>query len=247
MVSPLIVDQYRVRLPIFEGPLDLLLFLINRDELDIYDIPIAKITQDFLDYVNLLKVLNLHLAGDFMVMAATLMRIKARMLLPASPLDDEDEIDDPRRELVDMLVEYRKFKEAAGELEELEDEQIKTFPRIQSMEEVYGGPTLEDSLKDVTLFDLLETVKKILAEMPEESSYEIVSLDVTIEEQMGVIESFFGEKDHFTFMDLAKNLKQRILVMLTFLAMLELMRSQKIRVEQEENFGEIIIRKLSNG
>ena len=115
------------------------------------------------------------------------------------------------------------------------------------MEEVYGGPTLEDSLKDVTLFDLLETVKKILAEMPEESSYEIVSLDVTIEEQMGVIESFFGEKDHFTFMDLAKNLKQRILVMLTFLAMLELMRSQKIRVEQEENFGEIIIRKMSNG
>ena len=247
MVSPLIVDQYRVRLPIFEGPLDLLLFLIKRDELDIYDIPIAKITQDFLDYVNLLKVLNLHLAGDFMVMAATLMRIKARMLLPASPLDDDDEIDDPRQELVDMLIEYRKFKEAAGELEELEDERIKMFPRIQSMEEVYGGPTLEDSLKDVTLFDLLETVKKILAEMPEESLHEIVTLDVTIEEQMGVIESFFGEKDHFSFMDLAKSLKQRILVMLTFLAMLELMRTQKIRVEQDENFGEIIIRKLSNG
>jgi len=114
------------------------------------------------------------------------------------------------------------------------------------MEAVYGGPTLEDSLKDVTLFDLLETVKKVLAEMPVESSYDIVSLDVSIEEQMGVIESFFGEKDHFSFMDLVKNLKQRILVMLTFLAMLELMRSQKIRVEQEEHFGEIIIRKLSN-
>ena len=194
MVTPLLVDQYRVTLPAFEGPLDLLLFLIKRDELDIYDIPISKITEDFLNYLTLMKTLNLQLAGDFLVIAATLMRIKARMLLPAGPVDDEEEMEDPRQELVDMLIEYKRFKEAAGELSDIEEGRIKMFPRVQSMEEVYGGPTLEDSLKDVTLYDLLETVRKVLSEMPVTTTHEVETLDVTIEEQMGVIEGDFSEK-----------------------------------------------------
>lgn len=246
MVTPLLVDQYRVTLPAFEGPLDLLLFLIKRDELDIYDIPISKITEDFLNYLTLMKALNLQLAGDFLVIAATLMRIKARMLLPSAPVEDEEEIEDPRQELVDMLIEYKRFKEAAGELSDIEEGRIKMFPRVQSMEEVYGGPTLEDSLKDVTLYDLLETVRKVLSEMPVTTTHEVETLDVTIEEQMGVIEGFFGEKTEFSFMELAKSLTHKVVVVLTFLALLELMRSNKVTVTQESFGGEIIIRKTTH-
>ena len=246
MVTPLLVDQYRVTLPAFEGPLDLLLFLIKRDELDIYDIPISKITEDFLNYLNLMKALSLHFAGDFLVIAATLMRIKARMLLPATPVDDEEEMEDPRQELVDMLIEYKRFKEAAGELKDIEEGRIKMFPRIQSMEQVYGGPTLKDSLKDVTLFDLLETVRKVLSEMPVVTTHDVETLDVTIEEQMGVIESFFGEKTEYSFMELAKTLTHKVIVILTFLALLELMRSNKVTVTQDGFAGEIIIRKKTH-
>ncbi|MCH7818299.1 MAG: segregation/condensation protein A [Candidatus Marinimicrobia bacterium] len=246
MVSPLLVDQYRVRLPIFEGPLDLLIFFIKRDEIDIYDIPIAKITQDFLDYLNLLSALDLVLAGDFMVIAATLMRIKAKMLLPPVPGEEEEDIEDPRRELVEMLIEYKRFKEAAGELRDIEEDQIKMFPRIQSMEEVYGGPTVEDSLTDVTLYDLLETVKRILADMPEEMTHDVETISNTIEEQMGVIESFFGERKEYTFKELAKTFKKRVVVILTFLALLELMRSTRITISQDKFLGEILIRKVSN-
>ncbi len=246
MASPLLVDQYRVRLPIFEGPLDLLIFFIKRDEIDIYDIPIAKITQDFLDYLNLMTALDLILAGDFMVIAATLMRIKARMLLPPTPGEEEEDIEDPRRELVEMLIEYRRFKEAAGELRDLEEDRIKMFPRIQSMEEVYGGPTVEDSLTDVTLYDLLETVKRILSDMPEDLTHNVATISNTIEEQMGVIEGFFGERNEYTFMELAKTIKKRVVVILTFLALLELMRSRKISISQDKFLGEILIRKVSN-
>lgn len=246
MVTPLLVDQYRVTLPSFEGPLDLLLFLIKRDELDIYDIPISKITEDFLNYLNLMKALNLHFAGDFLVIAATLMRIKARMLLPSTPVDDDEEMEDPRQELVDMLIEYKRFKEAAGELKEIEEGRIKMFPRIQSMEQVYGGPTLKDSLKDVTLFDLLETVRKVLSEMPVVTTHDVETLDVTIEEQMGVIEGFFGEKTEYSFMELAKTLTHKVIVVLTFLALLELMRSNKVTVTQDGFAGEIIIRKITH-
>lgn len=246
MVTPLLVDQYRVTLPAFEGPLDLLLFLIKRDELDIYDIPISKITEDFLNYLNLMKALNLNFAGDFLVIAATLMRIKARMLLPATPVDDDEEMEDPRQELVDMLIEYKRFKEAAGELKDIEEGRIKMFPRIQSMEQVYGGPTLKDSLKDVTLFDLLETVRKVLSEMPVVTTHDVETLDVTIEEQMGVIEGFFGEKTEYSFMELAKTLTHKVIVVLTFLALLELMRSNKVTVTQDGFAGEIIIRKRTH-
>jgi len=246
LASPLLVDQYRVRLPIFEGPLDLLIFFIKRDELDIYDIPIAKITQDFLDYLNLMTALDLVLAGDFMVIAATLMRIKARMLLPPTPGEEEEDIEDPRRELVEMLIEYKRFKEAAGELRDIEEDRIKMFPRIQSMEEIYGGPTVEDSLTDVTLYDLLETVKKILSDMPEDLTHNVETISNTIEEQMGVIEGFFGEHNEYTFMELAKTIKKRVVVILTFLALLELMRSRKITISQDKFLGEIIIRKVSN-
>lgn len=246
MASPLLVDQYRVRLPIFEGPLDLLIFFIKRDEIDIYDIPIAKITQDFLDYLNLMTALNLVLAGDFMVVAATLMRIKAKMLLPPTPGEEEEDIEDPRQELVEMLIEYKRFKEAAGELRDIEEDRLKMFPRIQSMEDIYGGPTVEDSLTDVTLYDLLETVKRILSDMPEDLTHDVETIGNTIEEQMGVIEGFFGERNEYTFMELAKTIKKRVVVILTFLALLELMRSRKITISQDKFLGEILIRKVSN-
>jgi len=199
-----------------------------------------------LDYLNLMTALNLVLAGDFMVIAATLMRIKARMLLPPTPGDEEEDIEDPRRELVEMLIEYKRFKEAAGELRDIEEDRIKMFPRIQSMEDIYGGPSVEDSLTDITLYDLLETVKRILSDMPEDLTHNVETLSNTIEEQMGVIEGFFGERNEYTFKELAKTIKKRVVVILTFLALLELMRSRKITISQDKFLGEILIRKVSN-
>ena len=134
----------------------------------------------------------------------------------------------------------------AGELRDIEENQIKIFPRVLSMEEIYGGPTIEDSLTDVTLYDLLETVKRILADMPEELTHDVETISNTIEEQMGIIEGFFGERIEYTFTELAKTIKNRVVVILTFLALLELMRSRKITISQDKFLGEILIRKVSN-
>ena len=189
-----------------------------------------------------MKAMNIQLAGDFMVMAATLMRIKAQMLLPLPEIDDFD-IEDPRRELVEMLIEYKRFKEVAGELEQLELENVKSFPRRLSMEAEYGGPTVDDSLIDVTLFDLMSIIKQVVEDMPEEIIHQVELFQVTIEEQMGVVLSFFGDEKEYSFYDLIKSLKNKVIVVVTFLAILELMKNQRVKVYQEKYFGEIRIRK----
>src|SRR5439155_26073764 len=152
------------------GPLDLLLHLIKRDEIDIYDIPIAHITSQYLVYIELMRALDLDVGGEFLVMAATLMRIKAKMLLPLPAAGDEEDEGDPREELVQRLIEYRQFKEAAGTLKLREEERRQLFERGMVASEDDAGPL---PLAPATLFDLLDALNRVMARIPEPSVYEV--------------------------------------------------------------------------
>src|SRR5215207_1746308 len=154
---------YEVKLERFEGPLDLLLHLIQRDEIDIYDIPLARITQQYLTYIELMRLLDLDVAGEFLVMAATLMRIKAKMLLPLPAVGEEEQEGDPREELVQRLVEYRQFKEAAGTLKMREEDRRLLFGRGMIPGEDEMGPL---PLAPATLFDLLDALNRVMSRIP---------------------------------------------------------------------------------
>jgi len=229
--------DYTVKLEIFEGPLDLLLYLIKKNDLDIYDIPISQITAEYLEYVELMKILNLEAIGEFLVMAATLMQIKARMLLPKAPIEGEEEEKDPRAELVAKLLEYQKFKEAAKffESRELEQQQIFSHAEPQFAEEEY--------LLEVSLFDLLESFRQVLQEAKEEVK-EIISEEIPLEEKIRyILESLKGKK-YLAFRQLFNPQEGRFSLIVTFLALLELVRLKQVIVRQKEHFGEIRIYSL---
>jgi len=236
-------DAYRVRLPNFEGPLDLLCFLIKKEELDIYDIPIALITRQYLEYISIMRELDLEVAGEFILMAATLIQIKVRMLLPRAPEEGEEE-DDPRADLVRQLLEYRRYKEVAESLVTLEDRQSRIFHRSY-FEWQKPFRTKEVVLKDMTLFDLLAAFKDVLDNMPKVSYHQVEPIGVTIEEQAGLILKSIENRDHVLFRDLMVSVKERIVMVVTFIAILELIKSKRILVHQIAAFGEIWISKRS--
>ncbi len=233
--------MYTIKLRDFEGPLDLLLFFIKRDELDIYNIPIAKITKEFFDYLQYMRDLDLEIAGEFLVMAAELMQIKVKMLLPPEPGEEEEE--DPRANLVKRLIEYKRFKEVALELVAREEEQMKLAPRgyreadprIMEMEED------ERSLSDVSLFDLIASFQYVVARIPKKFVHEIVKINVTIDEQIEYILKFFSRRSEATFAELIAGMTEKIRIVVTFLALLELIRSRKLVVRQSEPFQELSI------
>lgn len=233
--------MYTIKLQEFEGPLDLLLFFIRRDELDIYDIPISRITKEFLDYIHYMEALDLEVAGEFLVMTADLMQIKVKMLLPPEPGEEEEQ--DPRANLVKRLVEYKRFKEAAVGMTALEEAQRKIYyrscydadPRVTTEEEE------DESLRDVSLFDLISSFKFAIERMPKKFVHEIVRLNVTLEEQIDYVLNFFSRRSETTFHELVKDMAEKIRVVVTFMALLELIRSQRIVVRQAEQFGEISI------
>jgi len=225
---------YSVKLDAFEGPLDLLLFLIKRDEIDIYDIPIAHITRQYLEYIELMKVLNLEVAGEFIVMAATLIRIKARMLLPRTV--DEEEEEDPREELVQALLEYRKYKEAAQVLKTKEEEQSNWFPRTDP--DLSGLPK-EEILVEASLYDLMSAFKKILDSQPKETFHTINYPRVTIEERIEYVLNCLAQKDGVVFTELFSDSPVKLVMVVTFMAILELIRLQKIYIRQTKHFSEI--------
>ena len=237
-------EPYIVQLDNFEGPLDLLLFLIRRDELDIRDVPIARLTKDFLEYLTLMRTLRLEIAGEFVLMAATLMRIKVRMLLPRPQREDEEEEEDPRAELTRMLLEYKRFKEAAAVLSEREAEQRRLFPRVGSMADRHDSPHTEDYLRDVNLFDLMEAVREALQRLPkEEPAHEVEQLDTTVDEQMEMLLAEFGDLKEYPLTKVFTRIDRRIILILTFIALLELMRLRCIQVHQRRRFGEIMVRR----
>lgn len=231
---------YKVKLEVFEGPLDLLLYLIKKEEIDIYDIPIAKITDQYLGYIELMKLLDLNIAGEFIVMAATLMHIKSKMLLPPDQLEGEEkEEEDPRAELVRRLLEYKKFKEAAQELSHMESHQKHFFARVGGTE--FKDTSSKDEFFEASLFDLITAFTKVLKDIPREAFHEVIKDEFTVSEKIHDILHLLVEKKTIFFTDLFKVAKKRAEIITIFLALLELIKIREVIVRQTAPFSEIEI------
>ena len=228
---------YTVRLEMFEGPLDLLLHLIHKNELDIINIPIALITEQYLEYLKLMKVLNLDIAGEYLLMASTLLYIKSKMLLPASPEEGEEEGEDPRAELVRRLLEYQKYKEAAAELEKRPMLDRDVFIRSTSMEIEDAG---EEGRVEVSLFELVEAFRKILERVKAEEFHEVILDRLSVEEKAQEILSLLQrEKRSMAFHLLFPEQASRRVIIITFLAILELVKMKLVRIFQLAPFETI--------
>lgn len=231
---------YKVKLEIFEGPLDLLLYLIKKEELNIRDIPIAKITGQYLQYLDLMRMLDLNIAGEFLVMAATLMHIKSKLLLPPEETPAEEEEEDPRAELVRKLLEYKRFKEAAGRLQDMETRQKEIFSRPSS-KELIDDSAEDDLYFEANIFDLLTAFSKVLKEVPKQAFYEVVKDEVTVSEKIHEIFHLLVKRSVIYFLELFNKAKSRLEIVATFLALLELIRMKEVLVRQDKVFGDIKI------
>jgi segregation and condensation protein A len=233
------VPPYTIRLETFEGPLDLLLHLINKNELDIMNIPIALITEQYLEYLKLMKILNLDVAGEYLLMASTLLHIKSKMLLPVSSDGEEEEGEDPRAELVRRLLEYQKYKEVAVELERRPMLDRDVF--IRSMSVNAGGSPAEGEL-EVSLFEMMETFRKMLERAKPEVFHEVVLERLTVEEKLQEILTLLQrEKRSTAFHLLFPDQASRRVIVVTFLAILELVKMKRIRLFQMAPFETIRI------
>ncbi len=233
--------MYKIKLQNFEGPLDLLLFLITKNEVDIYDIPIALITRQYFDTIQLMQQLDLDVAGDFIVMAATLMHIKAHMLIPAPPIEDQEEMVDPRQELVDRLVEYRKYKQIAHKLGEKETVSRKMIPKVPQEFDFGDFASEEVSLGSVTIFDLVYAFNQALKRFKGKPDHQVVVDQISVDDQIDYIREFMKSREKATFQELVKPLKRRLMLIATFLALLEMIKQQEIVVKQTMPFSEIWI------
>ena len=237
--------MYQIQLDNFEGPIDLLLYFIRRDELDIYDIPISKITKEFVETVEEWEKMHLHVAGDFIVMASTLMRIKAKLLLPRPELDDDGEIIDPRTELVQQLVEYKRYKNAAEILNNLSNDQSQRFTRqLEPLMVVDESDVEENLILDVTLFDLARFFKSAMDSMPVVSQFELNREPVKLEEQKKFIFKHFDGDGKLKFSTILDKLETRMEIVVTFLAILDLVREGSCKVIQENVFGDLELQKI---
>lgn len=231
---------YEVKLDIFQGPLDLLLYLIKKNEIDVYNIPITLITGQYIEYLQKLQSLNLDLAGEYLVLAATLIHIKSRMLLPLDPLPGEEEDDDPRRELVEQLIEYQAFKEALLELDKRPLLERDVFKRGVLLEDDHPPPA-EDEALEVSLFDLMQAFKKIASTWDKKEVMEIDREKITLAEKMNDILTMLLERDGVSLEELLIHGISKSQVLYTFLALLELAKMRLIRIYQAETFGRIRI------
>jgi len=234
---------YRVQLNNFEGPLDLLLFFLKRDELDIYDIPISYITQQYLEYINLMEELDLDVASEFILMASMLMSIKAKMMLPREE-EDDDEIDetDPRYELVQKLLEYKRYKEMAIKMADIDEETRKRYKRGYPGADDVDQQATGEALKDVTMFDLISAFRKILTDIERQNIvHKVNKVETTIEEQSEFILTRLTEGGRQSFAILCKDLTNRIVIVVTFLAILEMIKEQQINLFLEEDPSDFYI------
>ncbi len=235
---------YKIKLQLFEGPLDLLLYLVKKDQLNIYDIPIAQVTEQYIQYLELMKSLDLNLAGEFLVMAATLMQIKSKMLLPAQETDVvEEEGEDPRAELVRKLLEYERFKEIARELREREASQKELFRRQKT------GLDEKDMVADeekpqyfeASIFDLIDAFSKALKDAPRELFYQVIKDEFTVAEKTHQLLHLMMLNKTVNVSELFSRAKDKIEVIVIFLSILELIKMKEIVIIQKELFGEIAI------
>lgn len=229
--------MYRVQLKNFEGPLDLLLFFIKRDELDIYDIPISYITGEYLEYIQLMEELDLDVASEFILMASMLMSIKAKMMLPREE-SETDEIDesDPRYELVQKLLEYKRYKEMSLKMADLDEEArkryLRGYPEADDVEKQATG----EALKDVTLFDLISAFRKVLTDMERKRIvHKVDKIEASIEEQSEFVINVLSAKGRQSFRQICAEITNRVVLVVTFLAVLEMIKEQQINLFIEED------------
>ena len=231
----------------FEGPFDLLLFFIERDELDIHDIPIFQITNEFVGYLQELEQLNLEVASDFILTAATLMRIKAKMLLPRVEKDEEGNEIDPRQELVQHLLEYKKYKSAVPELSEMEDQRLAQENRgniHHELQQIANANHFEYELQDLSLYKIMRVFEKVMTRYEEEQNrpkHTVIQYPYTIEGQRDIILRMVNQRDRVTFSSLIEEFPDKIGMIFNFLAILDMLQLNQIGIEVGEGFNDFII------
>lgn len=235
--------SFEIRLPLFEGPFDLLLFFIERDELDIYDIPIAKITQDFLHYIHQMEQLNIELSSEFILVAATLMRIKSQMLLPRPQLDEAGKEIDPRQELIQHLLEYKKYKSVIDAFARLEEERLKKEVRgnlIFELKQIASAHQTDMELQHLDLYQLLRVYEQVMQRFRLASrhlTHTVEQFPYTIEQQKQYLQQRLRSKTRLTFSEIVADNPKRIVVIFNFLAVLEMAHSGQIRLILGEGFN----------
>lgn len=236
-------QNFEIKLPLFEGPFDLLLFFIERDELDIYDIPIAKITNDFLDYVHQLDNMNIEVASEFILVAATLMRIKSKMLLPRPQLDEQGNEIDPREELVKHLLEYKKYKSVVENFHKMEETELMKERRGNLMKEIRTlaeSGNVEAELQDVDLFKLMSVFEKVLKRFDSEKNkpiHQVIQYPYTVESQKKYIVTELQKNQRLSFIDIVQAFPTRIGLIFNFLAVLEMLALQLLTIQVGEGFN----------
>jgi len=237
--------SYKIKLELFEGPLDLLLYLVKKDHLNIYDIPISKVTEQYLQYLNLMQLLDLNIAGEFLVLAAELMKIKSKMLLPAEETAEEEEQEDPRAELIKRLLEYEKFKQIAETLREKETSQKEVFKRPKvEVEKEAGGE--KPAYFEASIFDLINAFSAALKDVPKEVFYEVIKDEFTIEEKVHSLLHLLLVESSVRVSTLFAKAKHKLEVIVTFLAILELVRMKEVMLRQTGLFDDIEISRNKN-
>jgi len=239
------MSEYKVKFEVFEGPLDLLLYLIKKEEVDIYEVNLTKLATQFIEYIEMMREFDLEIAGEFLVMASTLMYIKSRELLPVdqqAQLEGEEEGEDPRWELIRQLVEYKKFKDAAAQLQVLEATQENVFPRVPPKLEFASDKPAPKP--DVSIFDLLNAVNTVLKRFEKrDPTRDIFEDKWTVSEKIEYVIRILSTHEAIRFSELFEDATSRSEVVCTFLALLELIRLKQLIVAQSEDFGEIEIKK----
>lgn len=242
-------ENFEVHLPLFEGPFDLLLFFIERDELDIYDIPISKITNDFLEYMHHMESLNIEVASEFILVAATLMRIKSKMLLPRPQIDAEGNEIDPREELIKHLLEYKKYKSVIENFQQMEEVELQKEKRgnlYKELKTIAESTNVEAELQDVDLFKLLMVFEKVLKRQEEEKNkpvHQVIQYPYTIEGQKQLIISELQKAPRLAFTDLFKQNPTRIALIFNFLAILEMLANGFLNIQIGEGYNNFWVMK----
>jgi len=236
-------EGFEIHLPLFEGPFDLLLFFIERDELEITDIPISKITNDFLEYIHHMETLNIEVASEFILVAATLMRIKSKMLLPRPQLDEQGNEIDPREELVRHLMEYKKYKSVVDQFHKMEENELLKEKRgniMKELRQLAESSNVEAELQDVDLFKLLTVFEKVLKRYEEEKNkpvHQVIQYPYTVEGQKDYILTEIATKERIAFTELFQSAPTRISLIFNFLAILEMAALQQITITFGEGFN----------
>jgi len=236
-------ENFEVKLPLFKGPFDLLLFFIERDELDIYDIPISKITKDFLDYLHHLESLNVELASEFILVAATLMRIKSKMLLPRPQLDEDGNEIDPREELIKHLMEYRKYKSVIESFQKMESDELLKEKRgniLKELKSLAASVNVEAELQDVDLYKLMQVFEKVMKRHDEEKNrpvHQVVQYPYTVEGQKEYIMNELTRKRMLSFTEMVELNPTRVALIFNFLAILEMLALGSLDIQMGEGYN----------